>query len=207
MEARLHAILLRSPPILFDEFMKDCQKEYDAPAHSLTELRSRENKKKRGDIFEEFCRLYLLRVRNYTDVWLLDDLPAEVRAELQLPQRDMGIDIICCLDGKYTAVQCKYKKVSPRSQVTWRELSTFQGLCAKTGPYEKHIVMTTAHSVRHQGAKTAKDLSICLAGLQGISSEDWTKMCGLTGHMIAAVKVPLSQEELRQVRLTRFGGL
>jgi predicted helicase len=119
----------------------------------------------------------------------------------------MGIDIICCLDGKYTAVQCKYKKVSPRSQVTWRELSTFQGLCAKTGPYEKHIVMTTAHSVRHQGAKTAKDLSICLAGLQGISSEDWTKMCGLTGHMIAAVKVPLSQEELRQVRLTRFGGL
>ena len=96
MEAHLHAILLRSPPILFDEFMKDCQKEYDAPAHSLAEMRSRENKKKRGDIFEEFCQLYLLRVRNYTDVWLLDDLPAEVRAELQLPQRDMGIDIICC---------------------------------------------------------------------------------------------------------------
>jgi predicted helicase len=186
--------------------MKDCQKEYDAPAHSLAEMRSRENKKKRGDIFEEFCRLYLLRVRNYTDVWLLDDLPAEVRAMLQLPQRDMGIDIICCLDGKYTAVQCKYKKVSPRSQVTWRELATFQGLCAKTGPYEKHIVMTTAYSVRHQGEKTAKDLSICLAGLRGISLEDWTKMCGLTGNTIGAVTgPPLSQEELRQARLARFG--
>lgn len=208
MEARLHAILLHSPPILFDEFMKECQKEYDAPAHSLTELRSRENKKKRGDIFEEFCRLYLLKIKGYTDVWLLNDLPEEVRTELKLPARDMGIDIICRRNGLYTAVQCKYKKVSARSQVTWRELATFQGLCAKTGPYEKHIVMTTANSVRHQGDKTEKDVSICLAGLRSISSGDWTKMCGLIGNTLGH-SVPcekrLSQDEMRAARLARFG--
>jgi hypothetical protein len=90
MEARLHAILLKSPPILFDEFMQECQKEYDAPAHSLTELRSRENKKKRGDIFEEFCRLYLLKVMEYTDVWLLPDLPAEIRTELKVAEKGYG---------------------------------------------------------------------------------------------------------------------
>ena len=210
MEARLHAILLRSPPILFDEFMKDCQKEYDTPAHSLTELRSRENKKKRGDIFEDFCRLYLLKVMEYTDVWLLPDLPAEIRAELQLPKRDMGIDIICRRDGIYTAVQCKYKKVSGKAvSVPWRELATFQGLCAKTGPYEKHIVMTTANFVRHQGAKGEKDLSICLAGFRGLSSGDWTKMCGLTGNITGDVitHVLLTQEELRQARLARFGAV
>ena len=208
MEAHLHAILLRSPPILFDEFMKDCQKEYDAPAHSLTELRSRENKKKRGDIFEEFCRLYLLKVLGYTDVWLLPEVPADIRDELKLPKRDMGIDIICRKEGVYTAVQCKYKKVSGKAvSVPWRELSTFQGLCAKTGPYEKHIVMTTANFVRHQGEKTAKDISICLASLRGISSGDWTKMCGLSGNTTDDVvtHVPLSQEELRQARLARFG--
>ena len=208
MEGRLHTIFLRSPPILFDEFMKDCQKEYDAPAHSLTELRSRENKKKRGDIFEEFCRLYLLKVMEYTDVWLLPDLPAEIRAELQLPKRDMGIDIICRRDGAYSAVQCKYKKVSSKAVgVSWRELATFQGLCAKTGPYEKHIVMTTANFVRHQGEKTAKDFSICLAEFRGLSSGDWTKMCGLSGNTVAGVitHVPLTQEELRAARLLRFG--
>jgi hypothetical protein len=208
MEARLHAILLRSPPILFDEFMKDCQKEYDAPAHSLNELRSRENKKKRGDIFEEFCRLYLLKVLGYTDVWLLPEVPADIRAELKLPKRDMGIDIICRKEGVYTAVQCKYKKVSGKAvSVPWRELSTFQGLCAKTGPYEKHIVMTTANFVRHQGEKTEKDMSICLTSLRGISSGDWTKMCGLSGNTTGDVvtHIPLSQEELRQARLVRFG--
>ena len=208
MEARLHAILLRSPPILFDEFMKDCQKEYDSPAHSLTEMRSRENKKKRGDIFEEFCRLYLLKVLGYMDVWLLPNLPAEIRAELKLPKRDMGIDIICRKEGVYTAVQCKYKKVSGKAvSVPWRELATFQGLCAKTGPYEKHIVMTTANFVRHQGEKTVKDISICLGSLQGLSSGDWTKMCGLSGNTIADVitHVKLSQEEMRAARLMRFG--
>ena len=104
--------------------MKDCQKEYDAPAHSLAEMKSRENKKKRGDIFEEFCRLYLLRVRNYTDVWLLDDLPAEVRAELQLPQRDMGIDIIAENNNNFYAIQCKYKnKKSATRCLSWKNLS------------------------------------------------------------------------------------
>jgi uncharacterized protein (DUF486 family) len=54
---------------LFDEFILECQKWYSLPAHSLTEMRKRDNKKIRGDIFEEFCVLYLKNILNYEKVW------------------------------------------------------------------------------------------------------------------------------------------
>ena len=55
----LYTIFLRSPVNLFDEFICECQKWYEVPAHSFVEMRKRDNKKIRGDIFEEFCVLYL----------------------------------------------------------------------------------------------------------------------------------------------------
>ena len=36
---------------------------YSQPAHTLQEMRSRDNKKIRGDIFEDFCVLYLKEVK------------------------------------------------------------------------------------------------------------------------------------------------
>jgi hypothetical protein len=56
----LHEIFLRHPENYFDEFIKECQVFYNEPAHTLTELRTRANKKIKGDIFEEFCVLYLI---------------------------------------------------------------------------------------------------------------------------------------------------
>lgn len=40
----LHQIFLRSPLNLFDEFILECQKWYSQPAHTLTEMRKRDNK-------------------------------------------------------------------------------------------------------------------------------------------------------------------
>ena len=127
MQKVLHEILLRSPTNLFDEFMKECQKWYEEPAHSFVEMRTRDNKKLRGDIFEDFCVLYLKHVRKFENVWRLDDVPRDIREKLSLTTKDMGIDIVAELKGKYTAVQCKYKKhVSmKRNVVTWKALSTF----------------------------------------------------------------------------------
>jgi hypothetical protein len=198
----LHRILLAGPPNLFDEFLKECQAFYELPAHTLTEMRVRSNKKTRGDIFEDFCGLYL-RTLGY-EVWLLGDLPDDIREALKLPKQDMGIDIICRRSGKYTAVQCKYKKLKGQAQgLTWKQLSTFQALCAKTGPYEKHIVMTTANFVRHQGAKTEKDWSLCLGSLRKITKEAWVKMCGIEGQVLGVAE-PRTIEDLRAARLLRF---
>ena len=41
----LHQVFLRSPTNLFDEFVLECQKWYSIPAHSLVEIRKRDNKK------------------------------------------------------------------------------------------------------------------------------------------------------------------
>jgi hypothetical protein len=202
----LHRILLTGPANLFDEFLKECQAFYELPAHTLTEMRGRENKKTRGDIFEDFCALYLRAALGY-EVWLLNELPDDIRETLKLPKQDMGIDIICRRGGRFTAVQCKYKKMCGKSQgLTWKQLATFQALCAKTGPYERHLVMTTANFVRHQGQKVAKDWSMCLGSLRKITKEQWTLMCGIEGHVLDTVAPKVKTlDELRAARLLRFG--
>ena len=101
-----HSILLSSPKNLFDEFINKCAEHYEKPAHNLVELRTRDNKKIKGDIFEEFCVLYLKHIKKYTNVWLLKDVPDEVLKKVSLKRKDMGIDIIAEHDNNIIAVQC-----------------------------------------------------------------------------------------------------
>lgn len=214
MQKLLHTILLRSPLNLFDEFQTECQKWYEQPAHSFVDMRTRDNKKIRGDVFEDFCVLYLKHVRNYTNVWRLPDVPEHVLTGLGLKRPDMGIDIIAEKDGKYSAVQCKYKKhttMKPVTVVSWKALSTFYALCLRTGPWEKYVVMTNCNYARHAGKKTPKDLSICLKTLQNITKEEWTRMCEIEGHTITETQTsnPKTKEDLRAARLAylaRTGG-
>lgn len=208
MESLLHAIFLRSPTCLFDEFMTECQKWYEQPAHTFTEMRTRDNKKIRGDVFEEFCVLYLRHISGYSQVWRLQDVPDDVLGGLGLKRPDMGIDILCERDGRYSAVQCKYKKhtgYKSKTMVTWKQLSTFYALVLRTGPWEKYIVMTNCDYVRHMGNKTPKDLSLCCQTFRKITKDQWTRMCGLEGHTVAEGAAPaLTPEALRAARLARF---
>lgn len=210
MNALLHTIFLRSVPVgstLFDEFVKECQRWYEQPAHTFTEMRTRDNKKIRGDIFEEFSVLYLKHVLGYSQVWRLEDVPDDVLGGLGLKRQDMGIDIVCEKNGKYSAVQCKYKKhtgYKSKTIVTWKQLSTFYALVLRTGPWEKYIVMTNCDYVRHMGKKTPKDLSICLRRFQRITTGEWTQMCDIQGHTIAEPTKKPTPEELRAIRIARF---
>ena len=216
---KLHEIFLRSPTNLWDAFEEECRKFYDAPAHSFVEMRTRDNKKIRGDMFEDFCVEYLRHIQGYEEVWLLEDVPEDVLAKLGMQRRDVGIDLVARHKGKYIAVQCKYKKqeTAKLKIVTWKALSTFYALCMRTGPWDKFVVMTNCAYVRHMGKKTPKDLSICLRKLQGVSKEDWLKMCGVTGHVLDESSAPsggagaapataaLSEQEVRLARLKFLG--
>lgn len=207
MQQLLHTILLKSPINLFDEFVSECQKWYEQPAHTFTEMRTRDNKKLRGDVFEDFSVLYLKHVKGYTNVWRLEDVPEHVLGGLGLKRPDMGIDIVAEKDGKYTAVQCKYKKHTGKKSknvLSWKQLSTFYALCLRTGPWESYIVMTNCDYVRHAGKKTRKDISICLKTFQKTTKEEWTQMCGLVGETISEKKRKLTLEELRAIRLSKF---
>ena len=47
----LYKIYLQSPPNLFDKFILECQNYYEKPAHTLLEIKQRENKKIKGTLF------------------------------------------------------------------------------------------------------------------------------------------------------------
>jgi predicted helicase len=213
----LYKIYLRSPNNLFDEFILECQKLYESPAHSLEEIRNNNNKKIRGDIFEEFCVLYLKYVKSYKNVMLLKDVPDEILTKLTMKKKDMGIDIVVeDNDNNYSAVQCKYKKhVSTKKNIlSWKVLSTFYALCLRTGPWTKYIVMTNCVYIRHQGKKTKEDVSYVLKTFQNITKDEWLLMCNVKGNKLddeGNKLVPINnqnpnptKEELRNLRNSYF---
>jgi hypothetical protein len=212
LKKELHTVFLKSPANLFDEFIKGCQVWYSQPAHTLQEMRTRDNKKIRGDIFEDFCVLYLKEVKGYQEVWLLEDIPDEYLNQLSLKRRDMGIDIIVKHENEWYAVQCKYKTPSgKKSYITWSALSTFYAMCLRTGPWAKYIVMTNCDYTRHQGPKGPKDVSICLGTFRSTNSDQWLKMCNIQGQALNTIvelrqkpTVQLTQEELRSLRIAYY---
>ena len=205
LQAALHELFLKAPANCFDSFIVECQKWYEKPAHTFVELRTRSNKKLRGDIFEVFCVLYLKHVKGYEEVWRLEDVPDEILEKLGLKRRDMGIDLIAEKGGAYSAVQCKYKKpTGSKTSITWKALSTFYALCSRSGPYEKYIVMTNCDYARHVGQKTEKDMSICLKSFQGITKEEWIAMCGIQGEVLHTETAVVTTEDLRAARLRFF---
>lgn len=166
----------------FDYFVYICQSQYDKPVHSLTEMRNRQNKKLRGDFFEEFCKRYLLNVysTSFANVWLLNEVPTCIKEKLGLKNRDNGIDIVCVdTHDRYYAVQVKYRKNNPQKStqiIGWKQLSTFYALVYRAGPFHKHIVMTNVDGVRHITKKTPQDISICKKSFQSMSYWDWKKL-------------------------------
>ena len=110
LQELLYKIFLQSPPNLFDKFILECQNYYEKPAHTLLEIKQRDNfnKKIKGDIFEEFSVLYLKYIKNYNNVWLLKNVPEYILIQLSMKRQDMGIDLIVEHNGIFHAVQCKY---------------------------------------------------------------------------------------------------
>jgi predicted helicase len=95
-------------------------------------LANAQSDKGKGDLFELLTKYYLLLHPTYrtelSDVWLFSEVPQKVRAELNLPARDQGIDIIArTKTGAYWVVQSKYR-ANAKHSLTWNEISTFIGL-------------------------------------------------------------------------------
>ena len=115
-------------------------------------------------------------------------------------------------DGKYNAIQCKYRKKKDKIQlVSWKSLSTFYALTAKSGPWNKNIVMTNLNGCRHIGKKDAKDLSICIKTFQNMTSFDWLQLIeSSNSQLIDTDKIEtksLPIDELRKLRLKYYAEL
>lgn len=131
---------------IFDSVLNSIEMYNNRKVSSISDLKKREAKKYRGDIWEEFCYLYLLTLEKYAHVWLIKDLPSKYRTKLNLPKSDNGIDIVCEEDGSFTAVQCKYR-AKKNAYITWKGLSTFVGLTSLYEKWEDKIVMTNCKGI------------------------------------------------------------
>jgi hypothetical protein len=183
---------------IFDGCVEAIEIEHGRPVTNLCDLKKREDKKKKGDLWEVFCRDWLEASDKYKNVWLFQDW-VQYCSEKQISSKglkskqDNGIDIIVELkNGKYAAVQCKYRK--DMKKVTWNTLSTFIGLCERTGPWEQYIVMTNGRGVTRKVPKSKKDKSICVGTFRGTSRTQWLKMAGLYDEKTAS-----SEEENTRV--------
>jgi len=75
-----------------------------------------------GKVFEYFCKYYFIldpTQDEYESVWLYEEIPENIRTDLQLPPIDHGIDILLRnREGEYCAVQCKFKNDENKS-LSW----------------------------------------------------------------------------------------
>ena len=166
---------------IFDSIAIDINNLVDNKvAHNIQEIKNKNNcKREKGDLWEAFCFLYLKYILNHDEVWLYKDIPIDLKEKFNLTKNDFGIDIISKKNNNYYAIQCKFKKPMTKVQIiSWRSLSTFYAIVTKTGPWEKHIIMTNVNGCKHIGKKQVKDQSICIGTFRNTNHFDWLKIIG-----------------------------
>lgn len=172
-------------PDVFESVITYIETHCSQGAGNMQELKKRSTKQK-GDLFEAFCLLYLKATLPASGVYLLKDVPEAMRGSLSLPKQDLGIDIvIVSVEGKATAVQCKYRNCPStlrKRYVKYDELSTFIGTCARTGPWTTHVVMTNCYGVSWKGFKRSNDKTIARKIFTTTGLGVWTSMAGFAGY-------------------------
>jgi len=133
-----------------------------------------------GNCFELLNKYYLLLHPEYRtiidDVWLLNEVPAEVANYLNLPENDEGIDSIArTKDGEYWSIQSKYISDTSRS-ITRKYVSTFTDLSfniCKNITFA--LVCTTASKASRKFDMYANRVGFCFSDIwEGMSQEFFT---------------------------------
>jgi predicted helicase len=142
----------------------------------------------KGAVFERLVQLYLQIAPEYRtklqQVWLLRDVPVDIRRRLNLPNPDEGIDLIArTRHGEYWAVQSKFRSQRDKA-LNRRELGTFTSLAFNTcNNIALAVVAHTATkpvSKRHLMRNTVE---IGLDRWQSLDREVWTLIVeGLKGR-------------------------
>ncbi len=170
---------------LFPFVFQEIERYHGRVVASIGDLKARDNKKLKGDLWEAFCYLYLSHLSNYDSlkykiVWFWKEIPADflISIGLRPTKVDNGIDLVAITqDNQYHAIQCKYLGDQSKT-VTWTTLSTFVGLCQVSGPWAAHYVMTTGRGITRKVPRTDKDHTLAKGTFNAISRDMWMKMAG-----------------------------
>lgn len=150
--------------------------------------------KNSGMVFEQVCKR-LLEQKGYS-VYPLKSYPKLY--ECGLKKQDLGIDLIAVNDKQNIAVQCKFRK-NPR-RISWKEFSTFDALCARTGPWDKKLIITTASGVRIEGARLESDHIWDRSTFYKMKRHEWEQLADMgPGYTCGG-----SEKDMREARLKLF---
>ena len=156
--------------------------------------------KKVGDIWENFCAIYLEKI-HHMKVFTLKDCPSEILIRLHMKRQDVGIDLIALdRDNNYIAIQCKYRKTC--KTLSWRDVATFDALCMRTGPWHKCIVMTTSRALKREGLKRAEDIFWGKTHFAMLNRNDWLLIGNLGSGNCCGGELEV---DLNTARLKYFG--
>mgnify|MGYP006079368365 CR=1 FL=1 len=144
---------------------------------TTTVLEVKHRRLRTGRAWEEFCR-EVLKLRGYEEVYLLEECPDALLTEVHLKRRDMGIDILARKSDEvaWTAVQCKFRA---RGCITWSQVATFAALCARSGPFARHVVMTNATHVKREGRRLPTDVTMGKGTFYSLKTHEWLHLAGI----------------------------
>ena len=149
-----------------------------------------------GRIWETFCLEYVTQVLKW-NAWTLNACPH--LGNLGLKSRDVGIDLIAMdADSNFVAIQCKFRK--NHHKLSWRDVSTFDALCMRSGPWKKRIVMATSHSIQREGQKMEEDVFWGKAYFDRLERHVWTSLAGLGDGNVLGGTTCTSADSMRRAR-------
>ncbi|HKF09697.1 MAG TPA: DEAD/DEAH box helicase family protein [Xanthobacteraceae bacterium] len=123
--------VLAAPPGGPDRFIVSCDSWYDF----WDQTKRLASKAEKGAVFERLTQLYLQTAPIYRtelqNVWLLREVPPDVRKRINLPFRDEGADLIArTRHGEYWAIQAKFR--GHNEPLNRQRLGTFLSLSFNT---------------------------------------------------------------------------
>jgi superfamily II DNA or RNA helicase len=154
-----------------DRFIASCASwdEFHKRVSALSEA-------EKGGHFERLVQLYLQTQPEYrtalANVWLLRDVPADVRRAINLPQLDEGIDLIAReRHGGYWAIQAKFLTANDK-RLSRRLLGTFTALASDT--CSNIALQVVAHTSAKRVGKHHLYRNLREIGLDRWQDADWS---------------------------------
>lgn len=166
---------------MLDSVFIDMVKNVNSFEELCDKLNDIPENKTRGTYFELFARLILKYDSRYSNFvnkcWMLERLPEKTRQYLEIPENDIGIDLIVKThDGDYYAVQVKYRK-NINCIINWENLSTFFGLTfGLSNKFKKGIFFTNTSNPNKYIKNRHNIICILNHSLKDITENTYTKI-------------------------------
>lgn len=154
-----------------------------------------------GKLFEYFTKLCFLYDREFAeeynckDIFLYEEIPAEIKEKLNLPKVEHGIDLLIIdNEEKVIAIQCKFKN-DETVKLNWNsdKLGNFFGFARNA---DLHCVFSNSSDITQVAQNLTENFKFfSYSHLQNISPETFEKMRNsLIGNPIKEIKKPIPHD-------------